>query len=206
VMNDDLVQPERGFGKHPHRNAEICTYVVHGQLTHQDSMGTKESLGRGSIQFMTAGSGVTHSEHNLHKEPLRFIQMWFTPERSELKPNYGSMCGSKIERKDKWGHMVSHVESKAKTPVKVHCDMNMFASELSEKKELVLNLGDDRQAYFLCIEGTPTLESEGTKKKQAFNKHDAAELYGGDKFTVTGPGHVIIVEMKKEKNGGRSDI
>uniref|UniRef100_A0A7S2TL20 Pirin N-terminal domain-containing protein n=1 Tax=Lotharella oceanica TaxID=641309 RepID=A0A7S2TL20_9EUKA len=91
VMNDDLVQPKRGFGEHPHRDAEICTYVVHGQLTHQDSMGTKESLGKGSIQFMTAGTGVRHSEHNLHNEPLRFIQMWLTPKAGGLKPNYGSM-------------------------------------------------------------------------------------------------------------------
>ena len=75
VMNDDLVQPDRGFGTHPHRNMEILTYIVHGELTHQDSMGTKESLGRGSIQFMTAGTGVQHSEFNHSKEkPLRFIQ------------------------------------------------------------------------------------------------------------------------------------
>ena len=55
VMNDDLVQPSRGFGTHGHREMEICTYVVHGELTHKDSMGTQESLGKGSIQFMTAG-------------------------------------------------------------------------------------------------------------------------------------------------------
>lgn len=55
VMNDDLVQPSRGFGTHGHREMEICTYVVNGELTHKDSMGTQESLGKGSIQFMTAG-------------------------------------------------------------------------------------------------------------------------------------------------------
>ena len=66
VMNDDLVQPARGFGQHPHQNMEICTYIVSGNLTHQDSM----------IQFMTAGTGVYHSEHNRNPDtPLRFIQM-----------------------------------------------------------------------------------------------------------------------------------
>lgn len=54
-MNDDLVQPKRGFGEHPHRNMEICTYIVEGNLTHQDSMGTKETLTRGDIQFMVRG-------------------------------------------------------------------------------------------------------------------------------------------------------
>ena len=84
------VQPARGFGAHPHREMEIVTYVVEGELTHQDSMGTKESLGRGSIQFMTAGTGVSHSEHNVDPtKPLRFIQMWLVPRERGLNPNYG---------------------------------------------------------------------------------------------------------------------
>ena len=86
-MNDDLVQPGRGFGTHGHANMEIVTYIVEGSLTHKDSMGTSESLGRGSIQFMTAGTGVRHSEHNLDKSnPLRFIQMWITPNAGGLAP------------------------------------------------------------------------------------------------------------------------
>ena len=87
VMNDDLVQPHRGFGTHPHSNMEIITYVVQGQLTHQDSMGTKETLGRGSIQFMTAGTGVRNSEFNHGDTPLRFIQTWITPTERSLSPN-----------------------------------------------------------------------------------------------------------------------
>jgi quercetin 2,3-dioxygenase len=61
VMNDDLVQPKRGFGEHPHRNVEICTYIVEGHLTHQDSMGTKETLTRGDVQFMVN----KHSYHHV---------------------------------------------------------------------------------------------------------------------------------------------
>ena len=69
---------------------EIVTYIVEGSLTHQDSIGTSETLGRGAVQFMTSGSGVRHSEHNLDKSnPLRFIQIWLNPNRSGLKPNYG---------------------------------------------------------------------------------------------------------------------
>ncbi len=87
-MNDDLVQPNRGFGEHPHNNVEICTYVVEGELTHQDSMGTAETLGRGAIQFMTAGTGVSHQEHNRHlSNPLRFIQIWINTRTRNLKVN-----------------------------------------------------------------------------------------------------------------------
>jgi len=79
-MNDDLVQPDRGFATHGHAETEICTYVVQGALTHEDSLGTKQTLGRGSVQYMTAGTGVRHSEHNRDTEkPARFIQMWIVP-------------------------------------------------------------------------------------------------------------------------------
>lgn len=76
VLNDDRVQPARGFGTHGHGDMEIVTYIVEGELTHQDSMGTAETLGRGAVQFMTAGQGVRHSEHNRSADkPLRFIQV-----------------------------------------------------------------------------------------------------------------------------------
>ena len=74
VVNDDLVQPSRGFGTHGHQDMEIITYILHGGLTHKDSMGSEETLGRGSVQFMTAGTGVMHSEYNIDPEQdLRFI-------------------------------------------------------------------------------------------------------------------------------------
>mmetsp|Transcript_25817 Transcript_25817/g.72288 ORF Transcript_25817/g.72288 Transcript_25817/m.72288 type:complete len:263 (+) Transcript_25817:177-965(+) len=121
VMNDDLLQPARGFGSHGHGDAEICTYVVEGELTHQDSMGTSETLSRGAIQFMSAGKGVMHSEHNRNPEkPLRFIQMWLTPAEYDLQPNYGSASGSFEARHNKWSHMVSDSRSsRMETPVKV---------------------------------------------------------------------------------------
>lgn len=78
------------------------SYVVEGELTHQDSMGTKETLGRGAIQFMTAGKGVTHSEHNLHPtNPLRFIQMWINCRERGVEPLYGSMHGD-YDRQNRW--------------------------------------------------------------------------------------------------------
>jgi len=139
VMNDDLVQPARGFGTHPHRDMEICTYIVRGSLTHQDNMGTKETLGKGSIQFMTAGTGVRHSEHNLDKDnDLRFIQMWLNPNRGGLAPNYGSAVGAGREalRLNKWDHMVSSVGAGDDTPVAINQDANIHVSEIEEGKSV----------------------------------------------------------------------
>ena len=116
VMNDDLVQPARGFGTHPHQNMEIITYIVHGQLTHADSMTNTESLGRGSIQFMTAGRGVSHSEANESPDkPLRFIQTWIVPEANGLTPNYGSYCGDTKEAILLWRYQGSHGQSQGPT-------------------------------------------------------------------------------------------
>eukprot|EP00472_Partenskyella_glossopodia_P009925 CAMPEP_0197530254 /NCGR_PEP_ID=MMETSP1318-20131121/31249_1 /TAXON_ID=552666 /ORGANISM="Partenskyella glossopodia, Strain RCC365" /LENGTH=268 /DNA_ID=CAMNT_0043085989 /DNA_START=87 /DNA_END=893 /DNA_ORIENTATION=- len=204
VMNDDLVQPKRGFGTHPHRDMEIVTYIIQGQLTHQDSMGTKESLGRGSVQFMTAGTGIRHSEHNIHDKPLRFIQMWLIPWKTNLKPNYGSMCGSKIDFKNQWAHVVSSTKSEAETPVKINCDANIKVVDLDDTKQQVeFELGSERQAYLLAMEGSPTVS--GGFGEQSMKMHDAAELSGPEKYRITGPGHVLVVEMEND-GSGRGDI
>lgn len=76
VINDDLVESNTGFDTHPHRNMEIISYVVNGELTHGDSMGNKNTITRGHVQYMSAGTGVYHSEHNLGKDELRFLQIW----------------------------------------------------------------------------------------------------------------------------------
>lgn len=205
VMNDDLVQPARGFGTHGHRDAEICTYVVRGSLTHQDSMGTKETLGRGSVQFMTAGSGVQHSEHNLDpKQDLRFIQMWFTPRKRSLQPNYGSLMGSPAvdqARKGKWAHLVSDVEASVETPVQISTDVNIFVSQFSAndgvlQKEIL----PGRQAYCLCIEGKADLSMDDGSTEQLV-QHDACQIRSGTlRLRVpeqegSEEAHILMVEM-----------
>eukprot|EP00971_Amphidinium_carterae_P113623 2251441-Amphidinium_carterae.1 len=161
VMNDDLVQPQRGFGTHPHRDMEIITFIAEGELTHQDSMGTSETLGRGSVQFMTAGHGIRHSEHNLNAQaPLRFIQSWIVPRRRGLEPNYGSFSGSTATataaRRNAWAHVVGDVKAAGEdaASVRINQDCNMFVAELTpEATSPPLELRGDRQAYMLCIEG-----------------------------------------------------
>ena len=204
VMNDDLVQPSRGFGTHGHRDAEICTYVVHGELTHQDSMGTSETLSRGAIQFMSAGRGVSHSEHNRNPEaPLRFIQMWLTPAEHGLQPNYGSACGSEESRRNKWSHMVSDSRRAGiDTPVKVHQDVNMYVTELDAGNELPLSIKANRQAYVLCIEGQ-NLDVGGQLQLCQHDALKAVNSPGGEDADImlkasSGSGaHVLVVEMAR---------
>jgi len=207
VMNDDLVQPNRGFGAHGHRNAEICTYVVEGELTHQDSMGTSETLQRGAIQFMSAGTGVRHTEFNNNPEdPLRFIQMWITPAEMNLKPNYGSASFDVEDRRNKWLHMVSDCRDKdVKTPVEVFQDINMYATELDVGVQLPLTIKGGRQAYVLCVEGDRVALASASSKEE-LSTHDAAKIFNPSdssdaELTVQASSdsgaHVLVVEMKR---------
>jgi len=218
VMNDDLVQPNRGFGTHPHRDMEIITYIVEGELTHKDSMGTEETLSRGSIQFMTAGTGVRHSEHNLNKEkPLRFIQTWIKPGSYGLPPNYGSCSGDALERKGKLQHLVSNVmDPSTSTPVEINQDCDAFATELAMGESVELDVPEGRMAYLLCVEGGVKLNDDTTLKR-----HDAAEITtaGGSggpvKLEATETekvedgsevAHVLVFTMKQVAGAARSDL
>lgn len=186
VLNDDLVQPDRGFAEHPHREMEIVTYVVEGFLGHKDSMGTHEVLGRGSVQFMTAGTGVRHSEHNASKsKPVRFIQTWIVPRARGLRPNYGSMVGdatADVARHNQWAHVASDAESQAeRAPVQINQDCNVHVTELDPSTSApVFVLGEGRQAYVLLVEGEATLQSGTAENPSQVSlcRHDAAEVYG----------------------------
>jgi redox-sensitive bicupin YhaK (pirin superfamily) len=163
VVNDDYVLARRGFGEHGHADMEIVTYVLEGELTHKDSIGTSETLGRGAVQFMTAGSGVRHSEQNLHSSsPLRFIQTWIMPRARSLPPNYGStgsgaVVGERLAtaRDNRWSHLVSDVRNTATTtPVAINQDCNVYVAEISDGSTLRFELGERRQVYVVVVEGS----------------------------------------------------
>ena len=189
---------------------EIITYIVNGHLTHQDSMGTKESLGRGSIQFMTAGTGIRHSEFNHGDEPLRFIQTWIVPRARGLTPNYGSCSGNRD--KNTLQHLVSDVNNEGvTTPVKISQDTDAYAAELDLNEKVTLDLPTDRQAYLICLEGSMTVNGN------TLNKHDACEIHGGGgtlqmqatevEETENGKvAHFLMFTMPFVEGSGRSDL
>ncbi len=88
VINEDRISAGRGFGKHPHRDMEILTYIVDGELSHRDSMGRGATIKQNDVQRMSAGTGVMHSEVNQSKAPVHLLQIWILPEAEGLKPSY----------------------------------------------------------------------------------------------------------------------
>ena len=209
VLNDDLVQPDRGFGAHGHQNMEIATFVLQGELTHRDSMGNEESLKRGSVQFMSAGTGVEHSEFNKNKTlPLHFLQLWILPKTQGLRPRYGSFNGEKhVEmRQNKWAHMVTWDEKKFEDdktapPIRLNQDVNIFVSEVSPGTELEFPVLKGRQAYVVTAEGDSTISAVSSDiamtSTTEFSEGDAAEVFGELKLTFKAltKSFWLIVEM-----------
>jgi redox-sensitive bicupin YhaK (pirin superfamily) len=157
VINEDTVQPGFGFGKHPHDNMEIISYVVQGSLEHKDSMGTGSVIQPGEIQIMSAGTGVEHSEFNHSKtDTLHFLQIWIIPEEINLQPKYQQ---KKIQQeKDKWILIAAREESEH--VVKINQDVFLYAAFLTKEKILDYVLPANRAAWLQLISGKIKLNNQ----------------------------------------------
>jgi redox-sensitive bicupin YhaK (pirin superfamily) len=190
VMNDDLIGAHNGFDTHPHRDMEIITYILHGELTHKDSMGNKESLGRGCMQYLSAGTGITHSEYNEGDEEVHVIQTWILPQAQSLKPRYGSKIFSFEDRQNKWLHLIAPEGTPDVT--NIYQDANMYVTELNKGKILTFKLEDDRQLY------VKTMEGEASINGILFKEGDAAEVEDEDlNVEALSTVHILLVEMKR---------
>lgn len=194
VINDDMIQPNTGFDPHPHRDMEIITYVIDGELTHADSMKNRRTLTRGQVQYMSAGTGVVHSEHNFGKSLLRLLQIWIFPDSTGLTPNYGDYQFTMEDRDGRWLPIATWVENTASgAPVRIHQDINMYATVLSPDQSLDFEVAKGRQAYFVLIEGSALF---GDKTLAARDALEAAE----ETVTVTArdtAAHILVIEMRK---------
>jgi redox-sensitive bicupin YhaK (pirin superfamily) len=200
VINDDLVQSGEGFDTHPHEDMEIISYVVEGELTHGDSMGNKRTLTRGQVQYMSAGTGVLHSEFNLGKDLLRFLQIWILPDKKGYKPNYGDFRFNIEDRRDKWLPLVSGGEPRPATeaPIRIHQDINAYASIISAGKSLTLDIAENRQAYLVLIEGSAKITGAGSGQTADLAMRDAAEITGeGVAVNAKEESHLLVIEMAK---------
>ncbi len=196
VLNDDIVQPGEGFDTHPHRDMEIISYVVRGELSHKDSMGNAHTLTRGQSQYMSAGTGVFHSEHNLlDRDELRFIQMWILPDKHGYEPNYGDYRFALEDRFDRWLPIATGYDNKGSgAPIKVHQDINVYAAILGAGRSINFKVGGDRQAYLVCLEG------EADVGAIHLNTRDALEIIKEDVCIATKDScHLFIVEMPYDK-------
>lgn len=192
VLNDDRIMPNSGFDMHPHRDMEIITYVIDGELSHKDSMGNEEVLERGEVQYMSAGSGVYHSEYNNHpSKPLTLLQIWILPPQKDLPALYGSHRFTEQERKNNLLRIVSSQNSDAR--IKLYQDVNIYVSELDMGEKITFEISSNRQVYFTLIEGEVDLN--GT----ILYPHDACECVDETNLNIRAlsKSHFLFIEMQK---------
>jgi redox-sensitive bicupin YhaK (pirin superfamily) len=177
VLNDDIIQANSGFDIHPHHDMEIISYVVDGEITHKDSMGNEESLSRGEVQYLSAGTGIMHCEYNMDSiKDLRLLQIWIIPPKKNINPLYGSHRYKSSERKNNLLNIVSPQNGNAN--VKIHQDVNFYVSELDMGKNIDYEIQNNRQVYFVQIEGKCKINN--------------IELNAGDAMKITKENHLDI--------------
>jgi hypothetical protein len=158
VINDDLVLPHAGFGMHPHRDMEIITYILSGQLAHKDSMGNGRTIEPGEFQYMSAGTGVLHSEQNPSgSEAVHLLQVWIQPDEKGVTPHYAEKS-----MKDATTGKLHLVTSKTgrEDSIAIHQDSDLYLARLDAGQSVTHPLGSGRHAWLHVAEGEVTLNGQ----------------------------------------------
>ena len=152
VINEDHVEAKQGFGMHPHRDMEIFTYVIEGELAHKDSMGHASSITAGQVQKITAGKGILHSEFNgSDKEPVHLLQIWIVPAQHGLKPSYEEYTLPKPD--DKAPLLLIGSPKGGENVVHFHQDVNVYRGVLKMGKAVDFKIGAGRGIWLQMVKG-----------------------------------------------------
>lgn len=181
VINEDQVAAGMGFGKHGHRNMEIISYVLSGELAHEDSMGNIKGIPPGDVQRMSAGTGVTHSEFNHAKDQTtHLLQIWIEPNVLEIEPGYEQKT---IPLSDKQGklRLVASPDG-ADGSVKIFADAKVYAGLFDGLQSAQLQLDPKRKAYVHLIQGSLVINGQN--------------LSGGDALLIQDESHLEITNGK----------
>ena len=152
VINEDVIAPGQGFGTHPHRDMEILTYVIEGALEHKDNLGNGSVIRPGNVQWMSAGTGVRHSEFNPSPdEPTHLLQIWILPDREGRRPDYSEMHFTAEERRDKLRLVASG--DGVDGSLRWGQNVRLYASLLSADVTVDLDLAPNRHSWVQVVRG-----------------------------------------------------
>jgi quercetin 2,3-dioxygenase len=177
VINEDRVQPGRGFGAHSHRDMEIVTYVLSGALAHRDSMGNGSVLKPGSVQRMSAGTGVTHSEYNASdREPVHFLQIWIEPAARGIAPSYEEAAFDDASKRGKL-RLIASPDGREGS-VTIHQDASIQAALVDGAESVEFAQEPGRRAYVHVVRGEADVNGE------RLSAGDALKLEGASKVRI----------------------
>jgi redox-sensitive bicupin YhaK (pirin superfamily) len=178
VINEDRVAAGAGFGIHGHRDMEIISYVLEGELAHQDSIGAGSVIRPGDVQRMSAGSGVRHSEfNNSPTQPVHFLQIWIQPNVLGIAPEYEEKRFGTEEKRGRL-RLIASPEG-GQGSVRIHQDARVYAGLFDAAERADLEIAPTRRGYVHVARGTVTANSE------VLNAGDALRLSGGGKVTLS---------------------
>jgi redox-sensitive bicupin YhaK (pirin superfamily) len=195
VFNDDIIQPGTGFGFHPHRDMEIVTYVIDGELEHRDNQGNQGVIHPGEVQRMTAGSGILHSEYNHSKEkPLRLLQMWLFANKRGLQPSWEQHKFAKEERANRLLPVIVPENTDSGDALHIHQDAAVYVSSLAAGGKVEHKLKPGRKAYLFVIEGKASANGNAMQTRDAAQiEHEANVTIKADK-----PTELILLDMAEK--------
>jgi len=190
VINEDRVQPGQGFGMHGHRDMEIVTYVLEGELEHRDSMGNGSILRPGELQHMTAGTGVRHSEFNPSAvQPVHLYQIWLLPERNGLKPSYEDKAFPEEERHGRL-RVVASPDGRDDS-LTIRQDAVIHLATLSAGEAVRHNLRRDRSAWLQVLRGKVEIHERRLDAGDGAAIHDQAGLH----IAAVEPAEVMLFDL-----------
>jgi len=179
VINEDRVKGGHGFGAHGHRDMEIISYVLSGELGHEDNMGNGSTIKPGEVQRMSAGTGVMHAEMNASKtHPVHFMQIWILPDKRGHKPGYEQKAFSEDERRGTL-RIVASPDGRDGS-VTIHQDATLASTLLAQGASVTHKLVKDRYAWIQVVRGAVTVNGE------KLDTSDGAAIAGEGDITITG--------------------
>jgi redox-sensitive bicupin YhaK (pirin superfamily) len=175
VINEDRVAAGAGFGTHPHRDMEIISYVLEGELAHKDSMGNGSTIRPGDVQRMTAGTGVRHSEFNPSaKDPVHFLQIWIQPDAAGLEPSYEEKHFPDSDKRGRLRLIAS--PDAAQGSVLIHQDAKLYAGLFDGDESATLELQRGRRSYIHVARGEVRVNGSDLSAGDALKITDAAAM------------------------------
>ena len=191
VINEDRVQPGRGFDTHGHKNMEIISYVLNGALEHKDSIGTGSVIRPGDVQRMSAGTGIRHSEFNhSNDEPVHFLQIWIMPQQDGLQPSYEQKTFSEQEKRGTL-RLVCSSDGRDGS-VTIHQDTDLYATLLGAQQSVSHQLSSGRKGWVQVARGAITLNGE--------------LLQAGDGVAIEGPATITLTGIGGSGTVGGNDV
>jgi redox-sensitive bicupin YhaK (pirin superfamily) len=190
VINEDRVQPGRGFGMHGHEDMEIVTYVLSGALAHKDSLGTGSTIRPGELQRMTAGTGITHSEFNPSQtEPVHLYQIWLLPEREGLEPSYEQREFPETERRNQLRLVASPEGSEGSLTIRQNA--RLYLATLDDGHEVSHEVPPGRHAWLQVLRGGVKLNGQDLSAGDGAAVSDEPGLA----IRAEGPSEVLLFDL-----------